>query len=101
MLPCAVGSSLLVACAERQVDRADSIQIPLALLVLFFPLLSPLIAIFYKRYLWWLLLAQLGIFLLHESGVSVQSNVRVDYPFYFLSFLVHAFVLAWLSRKRE
>lgn len=94
-------ASNLIACSERVADRANAVQIPLAILIIFLPLISPFVAIYFRKYIWWMLALHFALLLAHESGVSSASNIRLDFPLYLLSIFIHLFVLGWLSRKKD
>jgi hypothetical protein len=74
-------------------DRSPAIQGPLALLVLGGPLLSYLLRARRERLRWPLLAAQLGCYVLYETGISIDTDIRVDVLLIYPAILLNAWIL--------
>lgn len=92
---------LLTACAGRDgPDRTDDIQIPLAWFVLLAPLLTFVIRKRGVKFVAAVFIAQLMVYVVYETGVSSQANIRIDMFFFGISFLVNTVFLALARFKR-
>jgi hypothetical protein len=74
-------------------DRSAAIQAPLALLVLGGPLLSYLLRARRERLCLPLLVTQIGCYVLYETGISIDTNIRVDLLLIYPAILVNAWFL--------
>jgi hypothetical protein len=74
-------------------DRSAAIQAPLALLVLGGPLLSYLLRARRERLRWPLLAVQLGGYVLYETGISIDTNIRIDLLLLYPAILLNAWIL--------
>ena len=78
---------------QRGPDRSNAVQVPLFLLVLTIPVAS----YWFRRRRSWVLpslaLAQLGLYVLYETGVSIETNIRADLLLVYPAILVSA----WLA----
>ena len=83
----------LQAMAGPGPDRSAAIQAPLALLVLGGPLLSYLLQARRERLRWPLLAAQLGGYVLYETGISIDTNIRIDLLLLYPAILFNAWIL--------
>jgi len=79
-------------------DRRVAIQAPLALLVLGGPLLSYLLRARRERLRWPLLAAQVGCYVLYETGISIDTNIRVDVFLIYPAILLNAWILFRTAR---
>jgi len=73
-----LAGALALACAREAPDRANTIQVPLLLLVIAAPVLSHVLRQRARMLRVLTLVAQLGIYLIYETGVSSNTNMRVD-----------------------
>jgi hypothetical protein len=71
----------------------ESIQIPLFLIVMLIPLLSLLMRRRAKALLF-LLVAQILVYLLYETGVSVDTNIRFDIPLVVIAIIWNLIIVA-------
>jgi len=83
----------LQAMAGRGPDRSVAIQAPLALLVLGAPLLSARLGAGRERLRWPLLAAQIGCYVLYETGISIDTNIRIDVFLIYPAILLNAWLL--------
>ena len=74
-------------------DRSAVIQAPLALLVLGGPLLSYMFRARRERLRWPLLAAQLGCYVLYETGISIETNIRIDLLLLYPAILLNVWIL--------
>lgn len=79
-------------------DRPNVTQLPLFLLVVFLPLLSRTIAKAYPKLISYLFGLQIVGYLAYESGVSNNTNIRVDLPL-ILGAIVWHFRIVARARK--
>lgn len=70
--------SCLLACGREAPDRANAVQLPLLLLVLAAPGMAWMLRTRSRAARLVVLLLQLGLYGLYESGVSIETNIRVD-----------------------
>lgn len=73
----------LVSCLREPPDRTPAVQGPLILLVLAAPALSFAIRRRHRGLRISLLVLQVIAYLLYETGVSIQTNIRIDLPLIF------------------
>ena len=83
---------LFLACGRQAPDRANAVQVPLLLLVLVAPALSHVIRRRGQRLRIVGFLAQLGLYVLYETGVSVQTDIRVDLLLLYPAILLNALI---------
>lgn len=83
----------LQATAGSGPDRSAAIQVPLALLVLGGPLLSWAFRARRERLRGPLLAAQIGCYVLYETGLSIETNIRVDLFLIYPAILLNAWIL--------
>lgn len=83
----------LQAAAGSGPDRSVAIQVPLALLVLSGPLLSWMLRARRERLRAPLLAAQLGCYVLYETGLSIETNIRIDLLLIYPAILLNAWIL--------
>jgi len=69
---------VLLGCGREAPDRANEIQVPLILLVLATPALAFALRERSRRTRVATLILQLVLYAVYESGVSNQTNIRVD-----------------------
>jgi hypothetical protein len=83
----------LQAVAGPGPDRSPVIEAPLALLVLGAPALSWLLRAGRGRLRWPLLAGQLGCYVLYETGISIETNIRIDVFLLYPAILLNAWIL--------
>jgi hypothetical protein len=88
----------LQAFAGSGPDRNVAIQAPLALLVLGGPLLSYLLRARRERLRWPLLAAQVGCYVLYETGIPIETNIRIDVLLLYPAILLNAWILFRAAR---
>jgi hypothetical protein len=91
----------LQAIAGPGPDRSPAIQAPLALLVLGGPILSSLLRARRERLRWSLFAAQLGCYVLYETGISIETNIRVDVFLLYPAILLNAWILFREAPRRS
>jgi hypothetical protein len=70
---------LALSCGREAPDRTNAIQVPLFLSILGIPVASSMLRRA-KRHVRRLLFAcQAIVYLLYESGISMQTNIRIDF----------------------
>ena len=74
----ALAGALFLACGRGAPDRANTLQIPLLLLVLAAPALSHALRRRHRSLRILTLVAQLSLYVLYETGVSTNTDMRVD-----------------------
>jgi hypothetical protein len=76
-------ATLLVSCLREPPDRTPKVQGPLILFVLAAPALSFAIRRRHRGLQISLLVLQVIAYLWYETGVSIQTNIRIDLPLIF------------------
>jgi hypothetical protein len=59
-------------------DRSNAVQVPLFLLVLAIPVVAFVLRRRRGRVLAVLVVVQIGLYVLYETGISIETNIRVD-----------------------
>lgn len=85
-----VVTRLLQSIATREPDRSGMVQVPLLLMMLG---ILQLVRVIRRRRRWLpliLFISQLGLYVLYETGISRQTNIRADLVFIYLLILFTA-----------
>jgi hypothetical protein len=90
---------MLSACAREGPDRAGVVQGPLFVLVLLWPVVVRSLRVHSLRAMAVAVGLQLLLVLAYESGVSSQTDIRIDLPLILLSMLASA-ALLWQKWRR-
>ena len=77
VLPSAI-ALLVLCCGRQEPDRTNAVQVPLFILILVMPVISVILRRIYFHLPILLLAVQIGTYALYESGISVETNIRID-----------------------
>ena len=91
-LPAAL-ALLLISCTREPPDRSNAIQVPLILIVLGGPVLSHALRRRDRGVGVAVLVLQVLAYLYYETGVSIETNIRIDLPLIYAAIALNAWIV--------
>ena len=84
---------LLVSCMREPPDRTTGVQGPLVFFVLAAPALSHALRQRERSVRVSVLVLQVLAYLVYETGISIQTNIRIDLPLIYSSVALNAWIV--------